>query len=144
MLVVEKVMTRFYGVPQIKKYVPTMANMVCCKKKKKAIRVVLRNHTCFRGKSNCREELLLRNFLFSLRRLVWSTNTETCFRYIANHSVRSTPPFSLLSQHDRLPSLFLCVCSFPAWRPSRITGAPSEQRPLKPSFKRTLSSIFTC
>lgn len=35
MLVVEKVMTRFYGVPQIKKYVPTMANMVCCKKKKR-------------------------------------------------------------------------------------------------------------
>ena len=28
-------MTRFYGVPQIKKYVPTMANMVCCNKKKK-------------------------------------------------------------------------------------------------------------
>ena len=27
-------MTRFYGVPQIKKYVSTMANMVCCKKKR--------------------------------------------------------------------------------------------------------------
>ena len=29
MIVVEKMMTKFYGVDQIKKYVPTIVNMVC-------------------------------------------------------------------------------------------------------------------
>ena len=66
MLVVEKEMTRFYGVPQIKKYVPTMANMVRCKNKK--VHSSCSNHTCFSGKSNCREELFPGNYLFPLRR----------------------------------------------------------------------------
>lgn len=93
MLVVEKVMTRFYGVPQIKKYVPTMANMVCCKKK--AIRVVLRNHTVF-----VESPIVVRNCSFEISFFLYGGKFEVQIQRIVSATLRIT-------RFDRLrPLLF--------------------------------------